>query len=363
MLNTVIILIATLLVLVVLHVLDGAVKAMNERAGLPQGNGMRSTIRAVWVLLALVVAQFFIPADLFEPPPPQQAVYTTDSLWTGADTTRLAYLDDEQEELVRYGRELIRNTAHYLGPQGTVAQLTNGMNCQNCHLDAGTKPWGNNYGAAWSTYPKFRARSGGTETVAKRVNDCFERSLNGTALDTSGREMRAILAYMEWLSTGITHGDKAKGSGIVELAYLDRPADPGRGKVIYDGKCASCHGADGHGVELANSDAYQYPPLWGAYSYNEGAGLYRMSRFAGYVKANMPLGASWDSPLLSDEEAWDVAAYVNSQERPSKDLAGDWPDISKKPVDHPFGPFADTFPETQHKYGPYGPIAAHYKKP
>jgi thiosulfate dehydrogenase len=199
--------------------------------------------------------------------------------------------------------------------------------------------------------------------VAKRVNDCFERSLNGTALDTNGREMRAILAYMEWLSTGISRGSKPKGTGIMELAFLERPADPGRGRAIYEGKCASCHGADGQGIKAPEGRTYQYPPLWGTHSYNQGAGLYRMSRFAGYVKANMPLGATWDNPLLSEEEAWDVAAYVNSQERPAKDLAGDWPDISKKPVDHPFGPFADTFPETQHKYGPYGPIAAYYKKP
>ena len=77
----------------------------------------------------------------------------------------------------------------------------------------------------------------------------------------------------------------------------------------------------------------------------------------------MPQGVTHASPQLSDEEAWDVAAYVNSQPRPAKDLSADWPDISKKPVDRPFGPCADTFPEQQHKYGPFGPIAAHYRKP
>jgi thiosulfate dehydrogenase len=363
MLIPIIILIAALLVLVVVYVLDDALRVMNERAGLPVGNGMRWSKRIIWLVLALIVAQFFVPTDLFEPPPPQQAMYSTDSLWAGADTTRLAYLDKEQRELVLYGKELIRNTAHYLGPQGTVAQVTNGMNCQNCHLDAGTKPWGNNYGAVWSTYPKVRARSGKLETVSKRVNDCFERSLNGSALDTVGREMRAILAYMEWLGTGLAKGGKPKGSGIVELAFLDRAADPVHGAQVYTGKCASCHGNDGQGIRKADGRTYQYPPLWGAHSYNHGAGLYRMSRFAGYVKANMPLGATWDEPLLTDEEAWDVAAYVNSMERPVKDLKGDWPDISKKPIDHPFGPYADGFSESQHKYGPFGPIAAYYKKP
>lgn len=367
MLIPVIVLVATLLVLVVIYVLDDALGALQERIGQPRRSGLNWSKRLVWLLLVLVVAQFFLPADLFAPKPPpaeplpQTATFTADSLWSGADTARLAFLDDAQEELIRYGRELIINTAHYIGPKGTVMQNTNALNCQNCHLDAGTKPWGNNYGAVWSTYPKFRARSGGIETVVKRVNDCVERSLNGTALDSTGREMRAIVAYMEWLGTGIARDKKPKGSGIVELAFLDRAADPKRGAQVFEAKCASCHGKDGQGLLKADGRTHMYPPLWGDGSYNQGAGLFRLSRFAGYVKANMPQGATWENPQLTDEEAWDVAAYVNSQPRPGKDLSADWPDISKKPVDHPFGPYADKFPEQQHKYGPFGPIAAHYK--
>jgi len=92
-------------------------------------------------------------------------------------------LAPEEKELVVYGRELIAHTSNYLGPKGSVKQISNGMNCQNCHLNAGTQPWGNNYFAVQSTYPKFRARSGTKENQIKRVNDCFERSLNGKALD------------------------------------------------------------------------------------------------------------------------------------------------------------------------------------
>src|SRR5690606_41015025 len=54
-----------------------------------------------------------------------------------------------------------------------------------------------------------------------------------------------------------------------------------------------------------------------------------------FIKVNMPLGVSYENPFLSDEEAWDIAAFVNSMPRPSIDLSMDWPDISKKPVDHP----------------------------
>jgi thiosulfate dehydrogenase len=103
--------------------------------------------------------------------------------------------------------------------------------------------------------------------------------------------------------------------------------------------------------------------LWGEHSYNTGAGLYRISRFAGYIKDNMPFNqTSHDLPQLSDEEAWDLAAFVNSQPRPRKDVSKDWPDISKKPLDHPFGPFSDGFSERQHKYGPFKPIAEARKK-
>jgi thiosulfate dehydrogenase len=230
------------------------------------------------------------------------------------------------------------------------------MNCQNCHLNAGTQPWGNNYFAVQSTYPKFRARSGAIEDQVKRVNDCFERSLNGQALPAESKEMRAILAYIKWLGTDVKKGKSPKGSGIFKLKGLKRAIDPSKGAEVYAAKCQSCHQADGGGVLAENGKSYTYPPLWGPHSYNHGAGLYRMSNFAGYVKYNMPLGANYEKPQLTDEEAWDLAAYVNSMPRPSKDLSKDWPDIAGKPFDHPFGPFADPFTEEQHKYGPYKPI-------
>ena len=275
-----------------------------------------------------------------------------EALWRGWNKFQIK----PEDSLAQYGRELIENTSYYLGPKGTVAAITNGMNCQNCHLDGGTIPWGNNYSAVVPTYPKFRDRSGAIETIEKRVNDCFQRSLNGEGVDSSSREMRAIVAYMHWIGDDLEKGQKPKGSGIVELKYLDRAADPEKGNVVYQNKCASCHGQDGLG-KPKETGGYVYPPLWGPSSYNIGAGLFRLSRFAGYVKMNMPfLQATYKTPVLSDEESWDVAAFVNSRPRPGKDLSGDWPNISKKPVDHPFGPYKDGFSEEQHKFGPFNPI-------
>jgi len=278
---------------------------------------------------------------------------TTEHLWRGWNKYQIPV----EDTLARYGRELIEKTSYYLGPKGIVAKITNGMNCQNCHLNGGTVPWGNNYSAVFSTYPQIRDRSGGLETIVKRVSDCMERSLNGKAVDSNSKEMKAIIAYMKWLGEGIPKKHKPKGSGIMLLSYLDRAADPQKGKMVFVNKCQRCHGADGLGQKNSEGSGYTYPPLWGKNSYNTAAGLFRISRFAGYVKNNMPNGeVEYSNPQLTDEEAWDVAAFVNSQPRPSKIFKEDWPDISKKPVDHPFGPFTDGFNEKQHKYGPFKPI-------
>lgn len=257
---------------------------------------------------------------------------------------------------VQYGRELIMHTASYLGPEGSVDQISNGMNCQNCHLEAGGKSFGNNFAVVSNSYPKYRARSGTMETLEKRVNDCFERSLNGKALPENSRELKSIAAYMKWIGTDVKPGETPEGAGLANVGFLDRKADPERGEKGYAQYCASCHAADGQGMKVPGQKEFQFPPLWGPYSYNTGAGLYRLSNFARFVHDNMPLGASHENVIISEEEAWDIAAYVNSMPRPEKDLTHDWPDISKKPFDHPFGPYADSFTEEQHKYGPFKPI-------
>jgi thiosulfate dehydrogenase len=231
------------------------------------------------------------------------------------------------------------------------------MNCQNCHLNAGTVYFGNCLSAVASTYPVFRARSGVVESVEFRVNDCLKRSLNGHPIDSQSREMRALVAYMEWLGKDVPEEVKPKGANTVEMPYLDRAADPEKGRQVYISRCQRCHGSDGQGSWKPDHTAFIYPPLWGDNSYNTGAGLYRLSRFANYVKYNMPNdSAAYPNAILTDEQAWDVAAFVNSQPRPDKRFPEDWPDISKKSIDHPYGPYTDGFSETQHKYGPFGPI-------
>ncbi|MCW3462250.1 c-type cytochrome [Chitinophaga nivalis] len=272
-------------------------------------------------------------------------------MWQPPDSTTIPA--GTAGDMIRYGHTLISETARYLGPKGSVLQLSNGMNCQNCHLEAGTKPFGNNYSRVASVYPLFRARSNSRETIYKRISDCFERSLNGTAPDSSSREMIAIKAYIEWLGSEVTKDTPPTGAGIKKVPLLARAADPKKGRLVYQQQCSSCHGAGGEGQLQPDKVAYLYPPLWGPASYNDGAGIYRLFNLAGYVKYNMPFGVDYNSARLSDEEAWDVAAYINSMPRPHKDQGGDWHDLRQKPIDFPFGPYADAFSEQQHKYGPY----------
>ena len=122
-----------------------------------------------------------------------------------------------EDSLARLGHDLIENTSYYFGPKGKIATTTNGMNCQNCHIQGGIIPWGNNFSAVIISYPRFSTRSGKIMSISRRINDCFERSLNGMAIDTTSLEMRAIIAYMHWIGDDIPVGKKPLGSGIMKL--------------------------------------------------------------------------------------------------------------------------------------------------
>lgn len=319
-------------------------------------------ILALIIVPILIVNREFISdhlSELFEnkeikPYQKPEADKNLISYWNAYSTDYIQ--DSTYKAQIMYGKDLIAHTSKYFGPNGSIGKLTNGLNCQNCHLDAGTKTFGNNYGSVASLYPKFRARSGTEVDIPERINGCFQRSMNGKALESDSKELQAIVAYMEYIGSNMPKGEKAEGSGLKDVNFLERPAHPDNGKLIYDNKCASCHMPDGQGTLTLDETEYLYPPLWGAHSFNDGAGLSRITKMARYVKYNMPLGVQHDAPELSDVETWDVSAYILSQKRPHLDTPNDWPDLTKKPIDHPFGPYADDFSETQHKYGPFQEI-------
>ena len=154
------------------------------------------------------------------------------------------------------------------------------------------------------------------------------RSMNGKAMPFDSVEMNAMLSYMAWLSKGVPTGASLEGRGFKRIAP-PRPPDTVRGQMLYTTKCALCHGADGQGITGPNGE-YGFPALWGPRSFNIGAGMARLHTAAVFVKWNMPLGQGGS---LSDQEAYDLAAYMIHQPRP--DFPGkeqDWPK-GEKPDD------------------------------
>jgi thiosulfate dehydrogenase len=315
---------------------------------------MKQLRRTLFLLIGLFILFFTLKYYFLSNKKQVKSKTEQTNMWNGPNIALDTNIKDKDRSLILYGQELIAHTSKYLGPYGKVAKITNGMNCQNCHLNAGNQAWGNNYWAVYSTYPKFRDRSGQVESIYKRVSDCMERSLNGKAIDSNSLEFSAIYAYIKYLGSNVPVNTKPNGTGIEKLKFLDRAASPEKGHTIYISKCQLCHGSNGQGQTMASNNEYTYPPVWGEHSYNDGAGLYRISNLAGYIKNNMPyLQANYKNPILTDEQCWDVAAYINSQPRPHMDQSKDWPNVAKKPIDYAWGPYIDNFSETQHKYGPY----------
>jgi thiosulfate dehydrogenase len=292
-----------------------------------------------------------------------QETPSAQQIWTVPEIGALP--NNANGRLVRRGRDLIAATYAYIGPE--VADRAkrfagNNLACASCHLQAGTKKFGIPLFGLFGEFPRYSARSGAQMTIEDRLNSCMTRSMNGRALPVGAPEMQAMVAYIKFLSTGVAPGQLLPGMGTGKMPELDRPADPVRGERGYANACLTCHGPNGAGIRrsLPTTDlGYMVPPLWGSDSFNDGAGMARLIAAANFIHFNMPHGVDYLNPQLSPEQAWDIAAYVVSQPRPHKaGLDKDFPDPLEKPVDTPYGPYADGFSEQQHKYGPFAPIRA-----
>jgi thiosulfate dehydrogenase len=265
-----------------------------------------------------------------------------------------------------YGRRLVAHTAEMLGPDQPDASLryiNSRLNCASCHLGTGTEPGTLTLLQTDEHYPRFSGRAGNVTDIEDRINECMQRSMNGKPLPLDSPEMTAMAAYLRRLGAQYSSmgASLRKAEEPPPFKTPNRAADVAAGQTVYSARCAQCHGADGLGL-LATTyrrQGYLFPPLWGPDSFNDGAGMHRVLTAARFIKARMPLG----EPTLTDDEAFDVAAFINVQPRPElPNLDQDYPDRSAKPVDNPYGTFADDFPLEQHKLGPFQPIEAYYKK-
>jgi len=192
------------------------------------------------------------------------------------------------------------------------------LRCVSCHLDEGRRGPTSWVGVV-GRFPQYRSRSGTVETLENRINGCFSRSLNGSPLPVDGPDMRDIVSYMAFLSRGVPVGPPARASDARWTALTPDSAVGGR---IFGSICARCHGVDGGGTTAA-------PPLWGPRSFNIGAGMARARTAAAFIRANMPFDRA---VTLTDQQALDVAAYVDGHPRP--DFAGkanDWPNGDAPP--------------------------------
>ena len=209
-------------------------------------------------------------------------------------------------DMVRLGREIFVHTR-----KAAPAYVGNGLACVNCHLDAGRLADAAPLWGAYGLYPQYRKKNHHVNSYGERLQGCFKYSMNGKAPPLDDQVILALETYSSWMAQGAPHGVKLEGAGYPKLPSPARKPDYARGQVVFERDCAFCHGADGQGQKVA--DDYVFPPLWGRDSFNWGAGMHELDKAAAFIKANMPLSRGGS---LSDQQAWDVAMFMDAHERP-----------------------------------------------
>ena len=224
--------------------------------------------------------------------------------------------DDEFGAAVRRGLQIANHTYKEM-PDNVGNQL----NCTSCHLGNGSEAYAAPWNGMLGIYPIYRSRAGRVNSIQERINGCFERSMNGKALDLGSDDMNAMVSYMSWLSQGLPYGVSPEGRGFVKV---DKTLEPNtdKGKKLFAEKCSVCHGENGEG-QYNDDGTYIYPAVAGDKSFNDGAGMARTYTAAAFIKGKMPFG---QGNSLSDQEAVDIAAYFTHLPRPIKaNKDKDWP--------------------------------------
>lgn len=213
------------------------------------------------------------------------------------------------KETIRRGHDLFINTQQLRGKN-----VFNNMNCASCHMGEGRLPNSSPVWPAAVVLPNFRPKNDHVNSLEERIAGCFTYSMNGKPPAYGSDDMLALAAYHQWLARGVPiyqPGKSMYGRGYPNLPEPDLKPDAIRGKAVYEAQCAMCHGVDGAG--RSERGEVVFPALWGDDSYNWGAGIARVFSLAAFTKHNMPLG---QPNSMDDQDAWDVAQYINSHERP-----------------------------------------------
>lgn len=212
--------------------------------------------------------------------------------------------DGPMGEWIRRGEAIFMRT-----PANAVGFSGNSLNCVNCHLDAGRLKGSAPMWGAYPLYPAYRKKTDHVDTFAERIRGCFMYSMNGKAPDDGHDILVALESYAYWMAQKAPTGEKLPGAGFKKAGEPAETPSYERGAQVYEAKCALCHGADGQGQKV--DGVAVFPPLWGKDSYNWGAGMHDIDKAANFIKNNMPYG----NATLTDQQAWDVSTYINSQER------------------------------------------------
>lgn len=264
-----------------------------------------------WLLLCFTICTLVLcvvdPSELSADEPQATALPSDSSPPAALPPTELP--PGELGRVIALGREIVENTKDHPLSQAYVG---NALNCTSCHLDNGTHPQAASFIGVATAYPAWSPREKRVVTLEDRLLNCFMRSQNGTRPPLGSEVSVAVAAYITWLSTGQPIRQNPNFSlGPNHTPALSPPTgvsasgDIDRGKTLYADHCADCHGDKGLGSEDG-------PPLWGDQSYNAGAGLSRVPKLAAWLKVAMPL----DDAYLTEQEAFDIAAFVNSHQRP-----------------------------------------------
>lgn len=317
------------------------------------------------ILFGLVLILFWTVLQM----PERKPKMVTIPLVQVADSWQPKSIMDQWEQsppLVRNGYLMLSQSSKLIGPNAPNPEdrfAGNNLSCTNCHLKGGTQAGSASWVGVAARFPQFGGRSNKIGTLEDRINGCLERSMNGRKMPVDAEPMKAMVAYMEWLGDDLPAEQEKYYTGFGSVRLPERAVDLVAGEIVYNRECTICHGADGKGIKGPES-GYLYPPLWGEDSFNNGAGMHRVITAAEFIKSNMPYGmATKDNPKLTDDEAYDVSGYINSFVRPIKNgTEKDYPDLKLKPVSTSYGPWVDTFTESEHKFGPFQPIMAYYKE-